>query len=98
MGSLKEKQTEALKAIVLHQDTFICGCHAEDYSPQYCRYGCYRPLLGSGLLHAAQAMAVVDIFVGLTTASGAALVLIVFFTLTLTFASPDPFPRFSSTH
>ena len=42
VGSLKQKQIEA---IVLHQDTFICACHAEDYFLQYCEYGYYSPLL-----------------------------------------------------
>ena len=42
VGSLKQKQIEA---IVLHQDTFICACHAEDYCLQYCEYSYYSPLL-----------------------------------------------------
>ena len=107
VGSLKEKQIEA---IVSHQDTFICACPAEDYCQQYCGYGYYFPLLFLCRQWLAQAMAVVDLPLGpmrFTTASGAALVLIVFFTPTLTFQlpcyiglldSPDPFPRFSSTH
>ena len=92
VGSLKQKQIEA---IVLHQDTFICACHAEDYCLQYCEYGYYSPLPFRCRQWLAQAMAVVDILFGpmrVTPASGAALVLIrvliVFFTPTLTFRLP----------
>ena len=60
VGSLKEKQIEA---IVLHQDTFIYACHAEDYCPQYCGYGYYCPLLFRCRQWLAQATAVVDISV-----------------------------------
>ena len=76
VGSLKEKQIEA---IVLHQDTFICACHAEDYCPQYCGYGYYCPLFIRCRQWLAQAMAVVDISLGptrVTAASGAAFVLV----------------------
>ena len=92
VGSLKEKQIEAS---VLHQDTFICACPAEDYCQQYCRYGPYFPLVFRCPQWLAQAMAVVDISLcpmRVTTASGAALVLIrvliVCFTPTLTFQLP----------
>ena len=106
VGSLKEKQ---IQAIVLHQDTFICACPAEDYCQQYCGYGYYFPLLFLCRQWLAQAMAVVDISLGpmcFTTASGAALVLnCVFYThahipvaVLGLLDSPDPFPRFSSTH
>ena len=109
VGSLKQKQTEA---IVLHQDTFICASHAEDYCLQYCEYGYYSPLLFLCRQWLAQAMAAVDISLGsmrVTPASGAALVLmrvlIVFYThahipvaVPGLLDSPDPFPRFSSTH
>ena len=92
VGSLKEKQIEA---IVLHQDTFICACHAEDYCLQYCEYGYYSSLLFLCRQWLAQAMAAVDISFGpmrVTPASGAALVLmrvlIVCFTPKLTFQLP----------
>ena len=105
VGSLKEKQIEA---IVLHQNTFICACHAEDYCLQYCEYGYYSPLLFQWQW-LAQAMADVDISLddpserrcaGANEGTNC-----VFYThahipvaVLGLLDSPDPFPRFSSTH
>ena len=58
VDSLKRKQIEA---IVLHQDTFICACHAEDYCLQYCEYGYYSLLLFRCRQWLAQAMAVISL-------------------------------------
>ena len=89
VGSLKQKQIEA---IVLHQDTFICACHAEDYCLQYCEYGYYSPFALSMPAVACTGDGRRRHFPCVTPASGAALVLmrvlIVLFTPTLTFQLP----------